>query len=129
MGSFPSDIDIASKTKPRPIKEIAEKLGLKPEDLDLYGDDKAKIHLDALQKRRKGQGKLVLVSAITPTPAGEGKTTATIGLTQGLAKIGENACCAVREPSLGPIFGIKGGAAGGGYSQIDHKLTGIYNHH
>ena len=118
MGSFPTDIEIASGVKPRPIKEIAEKLGLKPEDLDLYGDDKAKIHLDALQSRRKGQGKLVLVSAITPTPAGEGKTTATIGLTQGLAKIGENACCAVREPSLGPIFGIKGGAAGGGYSQI-----------
>ncbi len=118
MSSFPTDIEIASKAEPRPILEIAAKLGLKPEDLDLYGSDKAKVHLDALKNRRKGQGKLILVSAITPTPAGEGKTTATIGLTQGLSKIGKNVCCAVREPSLGPIFGIKGGAAGGGYSQI-----------
>jgi len=118
MSSFPTDIEIASKAEPRPIQEIAAKLGLKPEDLDLYGSDKAKVHLDALKNRRKGQGKLILVSAITPTPAGEGKTTATIGLTQGLSKIGKNVCCAVREPSLGPIFGIKGGAAGGGYSQI-----------
>jgi len=117
MSSFPTDIEIASKAEPRPILEIAAKLGLKPEDLDLYGTDKAKVHLDALNKRKKGQGKLILVSAITPTPAGEGKTTATIGLTQGLARVGKNVCCAVREPSLGPIFGIKGGAAGGGYSQ------------
>lgn len=118
MGSFPTDIEIAGKAKPRPIMEIAEKLGLLPEDVDLYGSDKAKIHLDALSKRKKGNGKLVLVSALTPTAAGAGKTTATIGLTQGLARLGENVCCAVREPSLGPIFGIKGGAAGGGYSQI-----------
>ncbi len=118
MSTFPSDIEIASKTVPRPIIEIAAKLGLSAEDLDLYGADKAKVHLDTLQKRKRGTGKLVLVSAITPTPAGAGKTTTTIGLTQGLAKLGESVSCAVREPSLGPIFGMKGGAAGGGYSQV-----------
>ncbi|MCD4707733.1 MAG: formate--tetrahydrofolate ligase [Candidatus Sabulitectum sp.] len=118
MSVFPSDIEIAGKAKPRPVVEIASKLGLLPEDMDLYGEVKAKVHLDALEKRTRGTGKLVLVSALTPTSAGAGKTTATIGLTQGLALLGENVCCAVREPSLGPIFGIKGGAAGGGYSQI-----------
>jgi len=118
MAEFPSDIEIAGRAKPVPIVEIAAKLGLSPGDIDLYGDDKAKVHLDTLENRSRGQGKLVLVSAITPTSAGAGKTTATIGLTQGLSRIGENACCAVREPSLGPIFGMKGGAAGGGYSQI-----------
>jgi len=118
MSVFPSDIEIAGKVKPRPVVEIASKLGLLPEDLDLYGEAKATVHLDALEKRARGTGKLVLVSALTPTSAGAGKTTATIGLTQGLALLGENVCCAVREPSLGPIFGIKGGAAGGGYSQI-----------
>lgn len=118
VSSFPADIEIARKAKPLPIMEIADKLGLFPEDLDLYGRDKAKVHLDTLEKRRKGCGKLVLVSAITPTPAGEGKTTVTIGLTQGIARLGESVSCAIREPSLGPIFGIKGGAAGGGYSQI-----------
>jgi len=118
VSTFPSDIEIAGKAVPRPIIEIAAKLGLSAEDLDLYGEDKAKVHLDTLQKRRRGRGKLVLVSAITPTPAGAGKTTTTIGLTQGLAKLGESVSCAVREPSLGPIFGMKGGAAGGGYSQV-----------
>ncbi len=118
MADFPSDIEIASKAKPQGIEKIAAKLGLSRQDLDLYGDDKAKVHLDALEKRARGRGKLVLVSAITPTAAGAGKTTTTIGLTQGMNRIGENACCAVREPSLGPIFGVKGGAAGGGYSQI-----------
>ncbi len=118
MDAFPSDIEIASKAKPEPIVSIAAKLGLGEEDIDLYGSAKAKVHLDTLQKKGRGTGKLVLVSAITPTASGAGKTTATIGLTQGLAKLGENVCCAVREPSLGPIFGIKGGAAGGGYSQI-----------
>lgn len=118
VSTFPTDIEIASKAVPRPITEIAEKLGLSSGDIDLYGAYKAKVHLDTLEKRRKGSGKLVLVSAITPTSAGAGKTTTTIGLTQGLAKLGESVCCAIREPSLGPIFGIKGGAAGGGYSQV-----------
>ncbi len=118
MSTFPSDIEIASRAVPRPVTEIAAKLGLSAEDLDLYGADKAKVHLDTLQKKRRGTGKLVLVSAITPTPAGAGKTTTTIGLTQGMARLGESVSCAVREPSLGPIFGMKGGAAGGGYSQV-----------
>lgn len=118
MSSFPSDIEIARKATPRPITEVAAGLGLKPGDIDPYGTDKAKVHLDTIETRARGRGRLVLVSAITPTAAGAGKTTSTIGLTQGLARIGERACCAVREPSLGPIFGMKGGAAGGGYSQI-----------
>ncbi len=118
MSSFPSDIEIARKATPRPITEVAAGLGLKSGDMDLYGTDKAKVHLDTIETRARGRGRLVLVSAITPTAAGAGKTTSTIGLTQGLARIGERACCAVREPSLGPIFGMKGGAAGGGYSQI-----------
>ena len=116
--SIPADIEIANRAEPRPIVEIAGKLGLSGDDLDLYGDIKAKVHLDTLEKNRKGCGKLVLVSAITPTPAGAGKTTTTIGLTQGLGKLGKSVSCAIREPSLGPIFGIKGGAAGGGYSQV-----------
>ena len=118
MSSFPSDIEIASEATPRPIVEIASKLGLSRDDLDLYGSCKAKVHLDTLKNKSRGRGKLVLVSAITPTRAGAGKTTTTIGLTQGLAKLGESVSCAIREPSLGPIFGIKGGAAGGGYSQV-----------
>lgn len=118
MSTFPSDIEIASKAEPEPIIAVAAKLGLDESDIDLYGSTKAKVHLETLEEKKRGTGKLVLVSALTPTAAGAGKTTATIGLTQGLASLGENVCCAVREPSLGPIFGIKGGAAGGGYSQI-----------
>ncbi|MFO8182829.1 MAG: formate--tetrahydrofolate ligase, partial [Candidatus Aegiribacteria sp.] len=118
MSNFPTDIEIAGEADIRPITEIAGKLGLSPDDLDLYGENKAKVHLDALEKKGNGPGNLVLVSAITPTPAGAGKTTTTIGLTQGLGKLGESVSCAIREPSLGPIFGIKGGAAGGGYSQV-----------
>jgi formate--tetrahydrofolate ligase len=118
MASFPSDLEIASRISPKPIGEIAAKLGLDASDLDLYGKDKAKVHLDTLSTRASGQGKLVLVSSITPTASGAGKTTAVIGLTQGLSRLGENVSCAVREPSLGPVFGIKGGAAGGGFSQI-----------
>jgi formate--tetrahydrofolate ligase len=117
MTGFPTDIEIASAVKPRPVTEIASKLGLGREDLDLYGNDKAKIHLDVLDRPRN-HGRLVLVSAITPTPAGEGKTTTTIGLTQGMSLLGESVCCALREPSLGPVFGMKGGAAGGGYAQV-----------
>jgi len=103
---------------PRPIVEVAASLGLSAEDLVPYGDDKAKVRLGALDRRRRGTGRLILVSAMTPTPAGEGKTTTTIGLSQGLARLGESVCCALREPSLGPIFGVKGGATGGGMSQL-----------
>ncbi|HKK50548.1 MAG TPA: formate--tetrahydrofolate ligase, partial [Myxococcota bacterium] len=104
----------------RPILEVARSLGLEPDELRLHGNDIAKVELAALARgrRRPGEGRLVLISAITPTPAGEGKTTTGIGLTQGLARIGESACLALREPSLGPAFGMKGGATGGGRSQL-----------
>ncbi|WP_295158504.1 formate--tetrahydrofolate ligase [uncultured Brachyspira sp.] len=114
-----SDIEIAQECKLLRIEKIAEKLNLKDEDYEVYGKYKAKIELSLLDKLKdKKDGKLILVTAITPTPAGEGKSTVTIGLTQGLNKIGKNAAAALREPSLGPVFGIKGGACGGGYSQI-----------
>ena len=115
--AYLSDIEIAQQCKMKPITEIADKAGIPQEYLEQYGNYKAKIDL-ALQKESKKQGKLVLVTAITPTPAGEGKTTTTIGLADGLSRIGENVCVALREPSLGPVFGIKGGAAGGGYAQV-----------
>jgi formate--tetrahydrofolate ligase len=95
-----------------PIVDVAARLGLGPDDLVPYGRDKAKLPLELLDRPRRG--KLVLVTAITPTPAGEGKTTTTIGLVQGLAKTGRSACAALREPSLGPCFGVKGGGTGGG---------------
>lgn len=102
-----------------PITEIAEKLDILPEELEPYGRYKAKLSEDIFARlRNKPDGKLVLVTAINPTPAGEGKTTTSVGLGQAMAKIGENAVIALREPSLGPVFGIKGGAAGGGYSQV-----------
>jgi formate--tetrahydrofolate ligase len=110
-----TDLDIARSVTPQPIGEIASRLGLHPELLEPYGKTKAKIPLEAL---RESQGQLVLVTAISPTPAGEGKTTVTVGLTDGLNRIGERAAAALREPSLGPVFGIKGGAAGGGRSQV-----------
>ncbi|MFH1833412.1 MAG: formate--tetrahydrofolate ligase, partial [bacterium] len=114
-----SDIEIAQEAGPIAITEVAAGLGLEMDDIDLYGKYKAKIHLDVLD-RLKGRpdGKLVLCTAITPTPAGEGKTTTNVGLSMGLAKIGKKAICTLREPSLGPCFGIKGGAAGGGYAQV-----------
>ncbi|MBQ8000526.1 MAG: formate--tetrahydrofolate ligase [Ruminococcus sp.] len=114
-----SDIQIAQQTELRPITEIAEKLSVSFEELELYGRYKAKLS-DELSARlaSKPDGKLILVTAINPTPAGEGKTTTTCGLGQAMAKIGKNAIIALREPSLGPVFGIKGGAAGGGYSQV-----------
>ncbi|MBD3371516.1 MAG: formate--tetrahydrofolate ligase [Candidatus Coatesbacteria bacterium] len=118
MSKFPSDIEIAQATKMLPITEIAGKLNLTKDDIYLYGDHIAKVHGHILRDRPYEPGRLVLVSAITPTKAGEGKTTTTIGLSQGLAKLGQSVACALREPSLGPIFGIKGGAAGGGYSQV-----------
>lgn len=113
-----SDIEIARSVKPKNIDEIAKSVGIEKEDLIPYGYDKAKIDYINIQKKSKKQGKLVLVTAITPTPAGEGKTTTTIGLADGLKKIGKNVVVALREPSLGPVFGVKGGAAGGGYAQV-----------
>ena len=115
-----SDIEIARSVESRPIHEIAEALGLESSEWAPYGREIAKIHHSVLEKprRRDGKPKLVLVSAITPTPAGEGKTTTSIGLAQGLSKLGESVCLALREPSLGPCMGIKGGATGGGFSQV-----------
>lgn len=114
-----SDIEIAQGAKMEPITKIAEKLGLTEDDIDLYGKYKCKISLDVLKKNEnKKDGRLVLVTAINPTAAGEGKSTVTVGLGQALCKMGKNAVIALREPSLGPVFGVKGGAAGGGYSQV-----------
>ena len=115
-----SDIEIAQAAKKRPIMEIArEKLGIAPENLEPYGHYKAKVSMDFIKSLQgKPNGKLILVSAITPTPAGEGKTTTTVGLTDALNLIGKKAMLCIREPSLGPCFGVKGGAAGGGYAQV-----------
>lgn len=113
-----SDIEIAQSVKTEPISVIAEKAGIPSELVEPYGRNKAKIDLSLFEKVKKDQGKLVLVTAITPTPAGEGKTTTTIGLADALSKLGKKAVVALREPSLGPVFGLKGGAAGGGYSQV-----------
>ncbi len=112
-----SDIEIAQETPLWPIEKVAEKLGLERDVLELYGKGKAKIDYTRLPTAEK-QGKLVLVTAITPTPAGEGKTTTTVGLGDALSRLGKKAAIALREPSLGPVFGIKGGAAGGGYAQV-----------
>ncbi|HHV51427.1 MAG TPA: formate--tetrahydrofolate ligase [Clostridiales bacterium] len=114
-----SDIEIAQSVTPRYIEEIAASLGLTRQDIDFYGNYKAKISLSVLERLKdKPDGKLVLVTAINPTPAGEGKTTTTIGLGDAMRRLGKNAVLALREPSLGPVFGIKGGAAGGGWSQV-----------
>jgi len=113
-----SDIQIAQATKPKKIKKIAKKLGIDPEFLELYGSYKAKVDYGILADDTRADGKLVLVTAINPTPAGEGKTTTTVGLADGLSLLGKKAVVALREPSLGPVFGIKGGAAGGGYAQV-----------
>ena len=117
---FPSDLEIARSVRPRPILEVATELGLRDDEIELYGPTKAKVTLEAIRRLEalNPRGKYVVVTAITPTPLGEGKTTTTIGLTQGLNKIGKRAAVAIRQPSLGPVFGIKGGAAGGGYSQV-----------
>jgi formate--tetrahydrofolate ligase len=115
--TFPTDFEIARQATPRPIAEVAGDLGLGTDTIDQYGSDKAKLRrefLDTMEPRAR----LVIVTAITPTPAGEGKTTVTIGLSQALRRLGQNVVAAIREPSLGPVFGIKGGAAGGGYSQV-----------
>src|SRR6185436_4242048 len=115
-----TDIQIAQEAKIRPILEVAtERLGIPQKDLFLYGHYKAKISLDYLKTlQSKPNGKLILVTAITPSPAGEGKTTTTVGLGDALNKIGKKAMICLREPSLGPSFGMKGGAAGGGYAQV-----------
>ena len=116
--SFPTDLEIAHSVKPTKILEIAAKLGIAEEDVEHYGKNKAKIPLKYIDEAKIKNNKLILVTAITPTPAGEGKTTVSIGLVDGLNKIGKQATAVLREPSLGPVFGIKGGAAGGGYSQV-----------
>ena len=113
-----SDIEIAQSCTMKPIREIAATAGVDEKYLELYGNYKAKIDYNLLRENDRPDGKLVLVTAITPTPAGEGKTTTSVGLADGLRKIGKNAVLALREPSLGPVFGVKGGAAGGGYAQV-----------
>jgi formate--tetrahydrofolate ligase len=119
MGAVPSDLEIAQKAELRPIREIAEKVGVLDDELELYGKYKAKVDLKILDRLKDNpQGKYIDVTAINPTPLGEGKTVTTIGLSQALGHIGKNVITCIRQPSLGPVFGIKGGAAGGGYSQV-----------
>ena len=114
-----TDIQIAAEAKMLPIKDIAAKLDIKEDELELYGKYKGKINDEFLTRMKdKPNGKLILVTAINPTPAGEGKTTTSVGLGMAMSKIGKNAIIALREPSLGPVFGVKGGAAGGGYAQV-----------
>ena len=116
--AFPSDLEIAQSAKMQPITAIGEKLGIKPEQMENYGRYKAKLPLDLIDEEKVKKSKLILVTAISPTPAGEGKTTTSIGLVEGLNKIGKKTVAVLREPSLGPVFGMKGGAAGGGYAQV-----------
>ena len=115
---FLSDIEIAQANNMRPIKEVANKLTITEDDMEVYGKFKAKLPIRLIDERKVAKSNLILVTALTPTPAGEGKTTVSIGLTEGLNKIEKQATVVLREPSLGPVFGIKGGAAGGGYSQV-----------
>src|SRR6187431_1505755 len=112
------DLEIAQHAPIQHIKVIADKLGIHADDLEYYGKYKSKLPLHLIDEEKVKKSNLILVSAINPTPAGEGKTTVSIGLTDGLNKIGKKAMVALREPSLGPVFGMKGGAAGGGYSQV-----------
>ena len=117
-----TDIQIAQNATPEHIGKIAAKLGLNEEQIDYYGKYKAKVNLEVLDELKdKKDGKLILVTAINPTPAGEGKTTTTVGLGQAMAKIGKNAVIALREPSLGPVMGVKGGAAGGGTESFPYR--------
>ena len=115
---MPTDIQIAQQTEMLPISAIAAEAGIDEKYVEPYGRGKAKIDLALLNENKQPDGKLILVTAITPTPAGEGKTTTTVGLADGLRKIGKKSIVALREPSLGPVFGVKGGAAGGGYAQV-----------
>ena len=116
--AYKTDIEIAQSCEMKPITEIAKTANISPEDIEQYGRYKAKVSSDIMKRSDLKDGKLILVTAITPTPAGEGKTTTTIGLSDGLRRIGKNVTVALREPSLGPVFGVKGGAAGGGYAQV-----------
>ena len=116
--AYLTDIEIAQQCKMKPITEIAESINIDDKYIEQYGKYKAKVDYSLLKENNRKDGKLILVTAITPTPAGEGKTTTTIGLADGLKKIGKNVVVALREPSLGPVFGVKGGAAGGGYAQV-----------
>ena len=118
MSTYKSDIEIAQETEMLHISEIAKIAGVDPKYLEQYGNYKAKVDYNILNETEKREGKLVLVTAINPTPAGEGKTTTTVGLADGMKKLGKNVLVALREPSLGPVFGVKGGAAGGGYAQV-----------
>ena len=113
-----TDIEIAQESTPLHITEIAASLGIDEKYLEQYGKYKAKVDYNLLNEDSRPDGKLILVTAITPTPAGEGKTTTTVGLADGMKKLGKNVVVALREPSLGPVFGVKGGAAGGGYAQV-----------
>ncbi len=113
-----NDLEIARSIPLRPLSEVARVMGLTANDLEPYGHTKAKIKLDRLKQPAKKQGKYIVVTAITPTPLGEGKTVHTVGISQALNRIGKGTCCVIRQPSMGPVFGIKGGAAGGGYSQV-----------
>ena len=114
-----SDLEIARQAELLPIREVAESIGLDRDDLRLHGPHIAKVNWTRLKESRgSGKGKLILVTSVNPTPFGEGKTVTTIGLNQGLNRSGKKSCCVIREPSMGPVFGIKGGAAGGGYSQV-----------
>ncbi len=116
--SFPTDLQIAQQARMQHINAIGGKLGIQADDLELYGKYKAKLPLDLIDEQRISKSKLILVTALSPTPAGEGKTTTSIGLCEGLNKVGKKAAVVLREPSLGPVFGVKGGAAGGGYAQV-----------
>jgi formate--tetrahydrofolate ligase len=118
--TMPSDLEIARSVTPRPILDVARDLGLRDDEVELYGPTKAKVRLEAIERleAERPRGKYVLVTAISPTPLGEGKSTTTVGLAQGLARIGHRSAVCIRQPSLGPVFGIKGGAAGGGRSQV-----------
>ena len=115
---YKTDIEIAQECEMKPITEIAAKAGIDDKYLEQYGKYKAKIDYNLLKESDKKDGKLILVTAINPTPAGEGKTTTTVGLADGMQRMGKNVMVALREPSLGPVFGVKGGAAGGGYAQV-----------
>ena len=116
--AFPSDLEIAQKAQLKPISAIAQKLGIDPEVIEPYGRNKAKLPLNLIDDAKAAKSKLILVTALSPTPAGEGKTTTSIGLNEGLNKLGKKSIVVLREPSLGPVFGMKGGAAGGGYAQV-----------
>src|SRR5665811_1715234 len=118
--SFPSDLEIARSVTPRPIVDVAHDLGLRDDEIEQYGPRKAKVPLSAIERLESAnpRGKYVVVTGITPTPLGEGKSTTTVGLAQGLNRIGVRTSANIRQPSLGPVFGLKGGAAGGGFSQV-----------